>query len=236
MTTRTQTHLYLVRHGEAVVNVEPIMGGMRGDTGLTPRGVAQAESLRDRLAATGEIAADILISSTLPRARQTAEIIAPALNVPMVLDDEVQEIGVGDADGLHHEEAWARYGNPDFVNDPFHQIAPGGESWAQFMLRVAGALHRIVRDHKGKTIVLVCHGGVIDGSFAYFLNIHTRIPLRLEFYPHNTSLTHWETYSYSGQKFWRLACYNDVAHLGHVGVQESARWSNVDAQPGETDA
>ena len=89
MTTRTQTHLYLVRHGEAVVNVEPIMGGMRGDTGLTPRGVAQAESLRDRLAATGEIAADILISSTLPRARQTAEIIAGVLNMPVEIREEV---------------------------------------------------------------------------------------------------------------------------------------------------
>ena len=33
------THLYLIRHGEAVSNVEPIIGGMRGDTGLSPLGV-----------------------------------------------------------------------------------------------------------------------------------------------------------------------------------------------------
>ena len=66
------TQLYLIRHGEAVSNVQPIVGGMRGDTGLTPRGAAQAERLRDRLASTGESAADILISSTLPCARETA--------------------------------------------------------------------------------------------------------------------------------------------------------------------
>ena len=72
------THLYLIRHGESVANVQPIVAGMRGDVGLTERGVAQADRLRERLA-QGEIAADVLIASTLPRARQTAEIIAPAL-------------------------------------------------------------------------------------------------------------------------------------------------------------
>jgi len=46
--TQIQTHLYLIRHGEAVSNVEPIIGGLRGDGGLTPRGVAQATRLRDR--------------------------------------------------------------------------------------------------------------------------------------------------------------------------------------------
>jgi len=81
------THLYLIRHAEAVSNVEPIIAGMRGDTGLTAHGVAQAERLRDRLAA-GEIAADVLIASTLPRAQQTAEIIAPALGLPIIWDDE----------------------------------------------------------------------------------------------------------------------------------------------------
>ncbi len=94
------TNLYLIRHGEAVVNVKPIVGDMRGDTGLTPLGVTQAERLRDRLAATGEISADVLIASTMPRARQTAEIIAPALGLPILWDDDVQEMRSGEADGM----------------------------------------------------------------------------------------------------------------------------------------
>ncbi|NCC33746.1 MAG: histidine phosphatase family protein, partial [Chloroflexia bacterium] len=100
------TQLYLIRHGEAWANVQPILAGMQGDKGLTPRGVKQAERLRDRLA-HGELQADVLIASTLPRARQTAEIIQPALGLPIILDDEVQELRLGEADGMTNQEAWA---------------------------------------------------------------------------------------------------------------------------------
>src|SRR5438270_13258120 len=85
------THLYLIRHGEALGAVKRIIG----NTPLSPFGITQAERLRDRLAATGEIAADVLISSTLVRARQTAEIIAPALGLPIIFDDEVHELRDG---------------------------------------------------------------------------------------------------------------------------------------------
>jgi 2,3-bisphosphoglycerate-dependent phosphoglycerate mutase len=224
------THLYLIRHAEAVVNVRPIIGGMKGCTGLTERGVAQAEALRDRLAHHHDITADVLIASTLPRAAQTAEIIAPALNQPIVWDDDMQEIQVGEADGLSHDEAWSRFGQPGFENDPFRPIAPGGENWGQFMLRVSGGLYRITRDHAGQAIVVVCHGGVIDGAFAYFLNINTRSPrARLEFYPHNTSITHWELYAFREQARWRLERYNDICHLRDIGVFESPRWSEDEA-------
>lgn len=43
------THLYLIRHGESVANVKPIVAGMKGDVGLTERGIEQAKRLRDRL-------------------------------------------------------------------------------------------------------------------------------------------------------------------------------------------
>lgn len=230
--TSPMTQVYLVRHGEAVVNVQPIVGGMRGDKGLTERGIAQAERLRDRLAAAENLTVDVLISSTLPRARQTAEIISPGLGTHfpdnIIWDDEMQEIRVGEADGLTLEESHQRFGMFEVENDPFRPIAPGGESWSSFTLRVHSAYHRIIREHAGKTIMIVCHGGVIDGSFSYFMHLHTRIPMRLEFYPHNTSLTHWQQYNYSGTPHWRLASYNDIAHLDGIGAYESLVWSNSD--------
>lgn len=226
------TEIFLIRHGEAVVNVQPIVGGMRGDSGLTERGIAQAERLRDRFAAVNGFTVDVLISSTLPRARQTAEIVAPALGYrnhnDIIWDDEVQEIHVGDADGLTLQESHARYGRFDVENEPFRPIAPGGESWGSFVLRIHSAFHRILREHVGKTILIVCHGGVIDGSFSYFMRVHTPLPLRLEFYPHNTSITHWQQYSYNGNTRWRLASYNDIAHLDGIGVHESLIWSDSD--------
>ena len=81
------THLFLIRHGQHIGAVQDNIG----DTELSPLGVKQAERLRDRLSATGEIRADVLVSSTFRRAKQTAEIIAPALGLPIIFDDEVQE-------------------------------------------------------------------------------------------------------------------------------------------------
>lgn len=208
------THLYLIRHAEAISNVEPIIAGMRGDTGLTPRGVAQAERLRDRLAATGEIAADVLIASTLPRARQTAEIIAPALGLPIVWDDDFQEIRVGEADGMRVEEFFATFGEPNFERDPYHPIAPGGESWAQFQVRVGATLTRIAREQSGKTVVAVTHGGIVDGAFMCFFGISLFALRQVSFQTHNTSITHWEQLTRDDQSVrWRLVRYNDTNHL-----------------------
>ena len=75
------TNLYIIRHGEAYTNIESVIGGMQGDRGLTERGIAQAEALARRLS-TGEIAADVLYASTLPRTRATAEHVASGAQAP----------------------------------------------------------------------------------------------------------------------------------------------------------
>ena len=225
-------HLYLIRHGEAVSNVEPIIGGMRGDTGLTALGVRQAEALRDRLAASGEIAADVLIASTLPRARQTAEIIAPALGLPIVWDDDVQEMRPGAADGLSLDEFAARYGVPDYARDPYRPLAPGGENWPQFLLRVGTTLHRIAETHAGKTVVVVSHGGVIDGALICFFGMNTHALPAADVQTHNTSITHWERRLVPNRgERWRLLAYNDVAHLRDIGAVEHMHWEELRAQP-----
>jgi broad specificity phosphatase PhoE len=75
------TRLVLIRHGEAVCNVAGVCGGPIGCTGLTEVGRAQVEALRARLSVTGELAgADVLYASVLPRAIETAKIVAPALS------------------------------------------------------------------------------------------------------------------------------------------------------------
>ncbi len=232
------THLYLIRHGEAFANVEPIMGGMNGDAGLTPLGVAQAQALRERLAETREIPAEVLIASPLPRARQTAEIIAPALDLPIVLDDDVQEILIGEADGMHVGDYRAKYGLPDFRREPFRPIAPGGEFWGQFVVRIAVALDRITRAHEGKTIVIVCHGGVIDSSFLIFFGLPSLAIPPVEMHTHNTSITHWERNERDdGLTRWKLWGYNDDTHLRLVGRNDHIMWRDIppagDAEQGE---
>ena len=219
------TQLYLIRHAEAMAAIK----GFIGDGGLSPLGRVQAGRLRDRLAATKEIEADVLIASTFPRAQQTAEIIAPALGLPLLLDDTLQELRPGEADGMALETFRKTYGAVNFMQNPYQPIAPGGENWGQFMLRVGEALDRIVRKYEGKTIVLVCHGGVIDGSFLYFFKMSAWTPPPAHFYTRNTSITHWKqlTSDISGAKFWHLMKYNDAFHLYDIGADARIPWEAI---------
>jgi len=229
-TTEFMTHLYLIRHGEATTQ----MGQSLHDYGLTPTGIQQAERLRDRLAATGEIAPDVFIASTLPRARQTAQIIAPAFKeMPITFDDSVQELRAGVADNMSVAEFRATFGGYHLEDNPFHPVSPGGETWGEFVLRAGTALHRIITEHEGKTIAIVCHGGIIDVSFIYFLAMDTlRIP-ETRFDTRNTSITCWaKTALYTNSEArWRLARYNDDMHVR--GLEESLEipWSKMHIPP-----
>jgi probable phosphoglycerate mutase len=200
-----------------------MVAGMQGDEGLTPLGRTQAERLRDRLTATGEITADILISSTLPRARQTAEIIAPALGLPIIFDDDVQEQSVGDFDGMRWDEVVTRIA--DNRREPFRPFGPNGENWGQFVLRVGTTLDRIVHQHEGRTIVIVCHGGVIDASFLFFFGMNTLLPPSTGFHTRNTSITLWERREIDGNPLrWGLTRYNDYLHTRDIGTSERIQW------------
>ncbi|HZC04607.1 MAG TPA: histidine phosphatase family protein [Ktedonobacterales bacterium] len=228
-----RTNLYLIRHGEAVCNVDRTIAGMRSDTGLSELGVLQAERLRARLAATGEIAADALIASTLPRARQTAEIIAPALDLPIIPDDDAQELRPGEADGLNIKDFLDRYGPfSDARDDPFLPLSPGGESWGAFMARVGDFLYRVARDYAGKTVVIVCHGGVIDASLLIGLGIGASAPSPGQFHTRNASITHWERERINNLDTWRLNRYNDNLHTRDIGAAHAITWTPLHAREG----
>jgi probable phosphoglycerate mutase len=222
------TNLYLIRHGEAISATQ----GIIGNSGLSPLGILQAERLRDRLAATKEIKADILISSTLHRAYQTAQIVAPAFGLPIVLDDTIQELRPGEAEGMTIEEYKEAFGEVDFEIDPYHPMAPGGESWADFMLRVGSALHRITHEHEGKTIVLFCHGGVIDSYFLYFFQVSAWTIPAAHFFTRNTSITRWRQDTIEGKgKYWQLMKYNDAFHLHDIGSRATIPWGQLLPRP-----
>jgi probable phosphoglycerate mutase len=206
------TRLVLVRHGEAMCALNSTIGGVKGCTGLSPEGRRQAEKLRDRLLRTGELAdADVLLTSVLPRAIETAEIIAPALGkageVEAKQDCDLCELHPGEADGLTWDTWEERYGRIDMRANPYAPIAPGGESIADFLLRVGRTLTRIVGEHPDQTVVLAVHGGLVWGSVTTFMNLPLRMPLFLE--AENTSVTEWEL----AEEANRLVRYNDFAHL-----------------------
>ncbi|TMD27724.1 MAG: histidine phosphatase family protein, partial [Chloroflexi bacterium] len=120
-----------------------------------------------------------------------AEIIAPALGLPIVFDDEVQEERPGEALNMSEREFRAKFGAVAFEQKPFFRIAPGAETWVEFALRAGTALKRITHEHEGKTIVIVCHGGIVDSSFLLFFGLSSLQFPPIFFETHNTSITHW---------------------------------------------
>ena len=218
------TRLVLVRHGEAVCNVTGVCGGPVGCAGLTDRGRAQVAVLAARLTETGELAgADALYSSVLPRAVETATILAPALRAPGdgTSREPVQECGFcelhcGEADGLDWGDFSARFGNPDWDTDPDRVIAPGGESWTGFVNRVSDTLDIVAARHPGQLVVVACHAGVVEASLLAKLPVvGGREGARMKLRTQHASLTTWEV----GGGTWKLIGYNDGAHhLGTEGV------------------
>ena len=203
------TRVIAIRHGESQVTVRRVVGGPRTCTGLSELGVQQAERLRDRLARSGEVDATVLYSSAYPRARETAEIVAPALSLPVEVDAAFGEHDPGpDCDGLSFKEFVDRFGMPDWESDPHGITFPGGETIAEFDLRVGAAFSRVVREHAGGVIVIVCHGGVIDVLMRTALRAPTTGAFEL--HTSNTSLTE-IVLTRPGR--WRLTRYNDAAHL-----------------------
>jgi probable phosphoglycerate mutase len=212
--THPVTRLVLIRHGEAVCNVSGVCGGRTGCTGLTERGIEQVEKLRDRLAVTGELwGAEALYASVLPRAIQTAEILAPALaaghgpGLSVIPECGLCELHPGEADALTWAQFGERFGQLDWDQNPDQVIAPGGESWTGFVNRAADML---ADRHQGQLVVVACHAGVIEASLLGLLPVMRGSEgARLQLRTQHASLTTWEI----DDGRWRLLGYNDSAHL-----------------------
>lgn len=203
--------LILVRHGDAHAGFDGVISGPRGCRGLTELGRRQAEALRDHLADTGRIRADILLASVLPRALETAEIIAPALGVRAVRQAcDLCEIHTGEADALAWTEYAARYGSFDMEAEPERLFAPGGESWRAFHERVGEMCKRIATEFIDQTVVAVCHAGVIMASIRVLFDIpHPGTGAQIR--PTNTGVTEWEHERTMDR--WTLHTFNEHTHL-----------------------
>jgi probable phosphoglycerate mutase len=158
------TRLIYVRHGESNSTVARVIGGPRTCSGLSALGVLQAERLRDRWKGSAEFELDAVIASHFPRAHQTAEIIAEAFGSPEIITDE----GFGehdpgpDCDGMTMDAFVEQFGSSAWEEDPFGVTFPGGETLAAFHYRVGSAVRRVVDERAGQTVLIACHGGVID--------------------------------------------------------------------------
>ena len=128
------TRLLVVRHGESNVTVNRQIGGALTCSGLSDLGRLQAQRLRDRLAGGDMADIDELWASTMPRAKETAEIINEALALELQIEHEFEEFRPGEADGMVYADYREQYGDINTMAEPYRKLSPQGESRAEFFL------------------------------------------------------------------------------------------------------
>lgn len=200
------SRVILVRHGESVWNEARRFQG-NSDPELSARGREQAGLVARRLALEARPAA--LYSSPLRRAAATAQILGGALGLPVCLEPDLREMGLGEWEGLtpaEIEERW-RGAYVRWVRDPAAHVPPGGEGMEAFLTRVAAAVDRIRGAHAGQDVVIVSHGGAIGAYLCRVLRLGASGLFRFKL--ENASVTH----ILEDPVGLRLALLNDTSHL-----------------------
>ncbi|MHB9022701.1 MAG: histidine phosphatase family protein [Armatimonadota bacterium] len=159
--------IYLIRHGQSTGNGQGCFLGW-SDHPLTDLGKAQATAAAERLASLGPAP---IYSSDLPRALETAEIIAQRLGSRVTADPRWREMNCGVFSGrpwdeLGHDEDMSRR----LAEDQYGTVIPGGESCAQMVERVKTAFEQVCEKPE-QHIVIVSHAGPISAVLAQCLLI-----------------------------------------------------------------
>lgn len=157
------TTIYFVRHGETVLTPTRKFSGIGAlDPELTSDGLAQADRVASEIA---KLKPEVLISSPLQRARQTAEAISRTTNLEIFFDEDWYELSFGTWDGKSIEEVKAETPGDyqAWLNSSSYRPG-GGESYDEARIRISSALEKIVELHPGKKVVVVTHNGVIKSA------------------------------------------------------------------------
>jgi broad specificity phosphatase PhoE len=196
-----------LRHGESVGNAEARWQG-QSDYVLTEKGRSQARALARRWKAEG-VKFDLIVTSPLVRAKETAEIIASALDAKLELAPILMERHIGEMEGLTAEEV-RKKPQPAYVT-PYDPIGGEGEGdWALF-LRAGQALHDLLRRSPG-TYLIVSHGGLLNQLMNAIIGIAPHVdPSGVRFRFENTAFA--RVMYLPHQHRWTFETLNDRAHL-----------------------
>ena len=162
--SNARTTVDIIRHGE------PVGGrcyrGQGVDDSLSERGWSQM-----RQATTKPDNWQVVISSPMLRCSAFAKELAPSLNVPLVIDHNLIEIGLGVWEGLKPHAVELRWPEAyaGYYSDPISQRPGGAEPVADFYARVISAYRQIIMKYRGQHCLIVAHAGVVRALVAYAL-------------------------------------------------------------------
>jgi len=187
------TSICLIRHGETDWNREGRIQGI-ADIPMNETGMAQAEKCAAFLAQSKW---DVIISSPLARAKQTAAIINKKLQLPIIEMAAFKERDYGDAEGMTRAEREEAFPDREFPNQ---------ETRESLINRVMSGIQKLHETYPGRKVLLVAHGGVINAILAALSNG--------EIGSGKTRLNHGcisNIYHHQGK--WNIKDYNQIAHL-----------------------
>ena len=157
----------LLRHGESSGNAQNLFQG-HAEYDLTEKGLAQSKAVAARWLEEGMTFTRI-ISSPQSRARQTAEIIAEKLSLPLEFDSNWKEINNGNLAGITLDEVDKRNPFPEIMT-PYEPIGETGESQWDLYLRAGRVIQELIRRPTGNYLV-VSHGGFLNRVLYAMLGI-----------------------------------------------------------------
>jgi probable phosphoglycerate mutase len=205
MASPADTHLLAIRHGETEWNSQ---GRFQGhlNSALNREGLAQAQALGERLSAERF---DLLLSSDLGRALQTASAIAMRSGHEIVVEPRLRERRMGIFQGLTPAEVQARYPS-EYARFRSHDpdyVIPEGESARQFYERSVACFTELATRHAGLTFAAVTHGGVLAMLYRHARAMPLQAPR--DFPLHNTGINRFR----HRLGAWQLQSWGEIGHL-----------------------
>ena len=170
------TTFLLVRHGETTWGAQARFAG-REDVPLTARGARQAQAVAARIR---PLAPSIVLTSPLQRCRTTADAIAAAARVRVVVEERLNDGLLGEWTGFRAAEIAQRWPE-EFAawrSDP-DAMPPGGESFTGIRERVRPVLNETVESFRGHTVALVTHAATSKMILATALNVESAMAYRV---------------------------------------------------------
>lgn len=188
------TEIVLIRHGITDWNAERRAQG-QSDIPLNEIGRNQACALANRLTSEKW---DLIFSSDLSRAKETADILAEALNLEVQTDSRLREMHKGETEGTTLEERLKRWGQH------WEKLPLGIEDDESITNRGTSFVTETITKFPNKKILVVSHGALIGNT------IQGLIPTKdINVFIHNTSIT---TLKYK-EPAWTCELFNCAKHL-----------------------
>lgn len=154
------TKIILVRHGFSQANKGNLFAGQT-DVALDEIGVKQAELVSDYILANYKV--DAVYTSDLQRASNTVKKVADSLNLPLNKTTSFREIFAGEWEALPFDDIKEQF--PEqyaiWITNTGMARCPGGENMFELQNRAYSKLLDIAKLHKGQTVVIGTHAGVI---------------------------------------------------------------------------